>query len=77
MDEIIARHHLTPVSDIGCVYANVQYPLEKWQTRPQASEIECFQYVEYHEGESGPVDYTIVLYVNQAHTEGVFTITYF
>jgi len=77
MDEIIARHHLTLASDIGCVYANAQYPLEKWQTRPQVDEIECFQYVEYYEGESGATDYKIVLYVNQAHTEGVFTITYF
>jgi len=76
MDEIIERHHLTQSSDAGCIRAN-EYPLENWQTAPTAGEIECFQYIEYHEGESGAIDYTIVLYLNQEHTEGVFTITYF
>jgi hypothetical protein len=74
MDEIIERHHLTEAS---CTYTEQQYPLEDWQTKPQPDEIECFKYIEYHEGESGPIDYMIVLYTNKDHTEGLFKAIYF
>jgi hypothetical protein len=77
MDEIIEKHQLTRVPGTGCVYENEQYPLEEWQTKPKADEIECFEYIGYHEGKSGAIDYKIVLWVNAEHTEGLFKIIYF
>ncbi len=74
MAGIIERHNLTEAS---CGYADIPYPLEEWHTRPQPDEIECFKYTEYREGNSGPVDYRVVLYTNKDHTEGLFKITYF
>lgn len=72
--EIIKRHSLTEAS---CTYSERLYPLEVWQTKPKPDEIECFKYTEYREGESGPIDYMIVLYTNKDHTECLFKIIYF
>ena len=71
MDEITERHHLT---EAPCTYTEQQYPLEGWQTKPDA--VECFVHIAYREGKSDTVDYTITLYTNKDHTEGLFKITY-
>jgi hypothetical protein len=73
MDGIIERHHLT---EAPCTYTEQQYPLKDWQTKPKPGEIECFVHIEYREGKSEIVDYTITLYTNKAHTEGLFKIVY-
>jgi hypothetical protein len=77
MSKIIEKHHLTKVPDARYVYADDQYPLEEWQTKPQKDEIECFEYIEYNQGGSEAVDYKIVLWVNEDHTEGLFKVIYY
>ena len=74
MDSIIEKHTLVEGS---CTYAEVQYPLEDWQTAPEPEEITCFERTEYREGGSGAAKYQIILYTNEDHTEGVFKIIYF
>lgn len=74
MDNIIEKHTLVEGS---CTYAEVQYPLEDWQTAPEPEEITCFEHTAYREGEGGAAEYQIILYTNEEHTEGVFKIIYF
>ena len=75
MDKIIEKHNLTKETTIF-QFEDDQYPLEKWQTNPKADEIEYFEYTKY-EDDSGIARYSIVLYLNKDHTEGVFKIIYY
>lgn len=75
MDKIIEKYNLTKETAIF-YFKDAQYPLEKWQTNPKADEIEHFEYTEY-EKDSGVARYSIELYLNKDHTEGVFKIIYY